>query len=227
MKKPWVTIVLAAALSLAVAAPVVAASPFVDVSMDKGSSAWGDRGTCMEDVPEVGDSTCENTYAQVFDGWSRYNGERFRGDTLCVGSGMSVYHAATQTFEDTWTSGCLEGADVYVDGGLASAAGAGIVPTESFSCTWDEVSGEGSCTDPVPAGDIAVDLAWSRDSARVQEHIPQPRRVWRLHLYVLLEGPLERGDPERHARWRRDVLRLRADQLRQEPLHLLLSRVTN
>jgi hypothetical protein len=161
MKKPWVTIGLAAALSLAVAAPVAAASPFVDASMDKGSSAYGDTGTCTEDVPEVGDITCENTNAQVFDGWSRYNGERFHGDTLCVGFGTSVYHAATQMYDDFWTGGCLEGAEVYIDRGLASASGTGIVPTESTSCTWDEVTGEGSCTDPVPAGDVAVALAWT------------------------------------------------------------------
>lgn len=161
MKKPWVAIVLAAALSLAVAAPVAAASPFVDVSMDKGSSAWGDTGTCAEDVPEVGDSTCEYTNAYVFDGWSRYNGERFRGDRLCVNFGTTIYHAATQRYEDSWTGGCLEGADVHIDGQLASASGSGIVPTESQSCTWDEVTGEGSCTDPVPAGDVAVDLDWT------------------------------------------------------------------
>ena len=106
MKKPWATVALAAALSLAVAAPVAAASPVIDASVDKGTSAWGDSYTCTEDVPGVGDSTCENTSAWVSDGWSRYNGERFRNDALCVSSGTSVYHAATQTYDDFWTS-CL------------------------------------------------------------------------------------------------------------------------
>jgi hypothetical protein len=161
MKRSWVPVVVAAALSLAVAAPVAAASPIIDASMDKGSSAWAETGTCTDDVPEPGDYTCENSSVYVFDGWSRYNGERFRSDTLCVSSGMSVYHAATQTYEETWTSGCLEDADVYIDRNLASASGAGIVPTESASCTWDENTGEGSCTDPVPAGDVAVDLVWT------------------------------------------------------------------
>ena len=161
MKKPWVTIVLAAALCLAVAAPVAAASPLMDASMDKGSWAWGDTGTCTEDLPAVGDYTCEYTSAQVSDGWSRYNGERFRGNTLCVSFGMSFYDASAQTYEDSWTGGCLEGADISIDRGLASASGAGIIPTESQSCTWDEGTGDGSCTDPVPAGDVAVDLAWT------------------------------------------------------------------
>ena len=161
MKKPWVTIVLAAALSLAVTAPVAAASPFMDASQDKGSSAWADTGACTEDVPDVGDYTCEYTNAQVFDGRSRYNGERFRDSSLCVNFGMSFYDASAGTYEDSWTGGCLEGADIYIDKGLASASGAGIVPTESLSCTWDEDTDEGSCTDPAPAGDVAVDLAWT------------------------------------------------------------------
>jgi len=175
MKNPWVAIVLAAALSLALAAPVAAASPFVDVSMDKGSSAGGDTGACTDDVPEVGDSTCEWTGANVFDGWSRYNGERYQGPRLCVYFGTSIYHAAAQTYEDSWTGGCLEDADVYIDRDLAFASGAGIVPTESVSCTSDENTGEGSCTDPVPAGDVAVDLAWtgvppvSRSTSRYRE----------------------------------------------------------
>ncbi len=161
MKRSWVPVVLAAALSLAVAAPVAAASPFVDASMDKGSSAWGDTGTCTEDVPEAGDYACEYKSVHVFDGWSRYNGERFRGDTLCVSVGWYAYDASTQTYEDSWTGGCLEGAGVHIDRGLTSASGAGAIPTESQSCTWDDVTGEGSCTDPEPAGDIAVDLAWT------------------------------------------------------------------
>ena len=161
MKKAWVPTALAVALSLVVAAPVAAASPFIDASMDKGSSAWGDTWTCTDDVPEAGDSTCEYTYVSAFDGWSRYNGERFRSDALCVSFGTSIYHAATQTYDDSWKGGCLEGADVYIARDLAAASGAGIVATESQSCTWDDNTGEGSCADPVPAGDIAVDVAWT------------------------------------------------------------------
>jgi hypothetical protein len=161
MKRSWVPVVAAAALSLAVAAPVAAASPIIDASMDKGSSAWAETGTCTDDFPEPGDYTCEYQSAYVFDGWSRYNGERFRSDALCVSSGTSVYHAATQTYEDFWTGGCLEDAGVVIDRNLAFASGAGIVPTESVSCTYNEITDEFLCTDPVPAGDVAVDLVWT------------------------------------------------------------------
>ena len=160
MRNSWVGMLLGAAISLAVAAPVLAATPFIDASMDKGTSAYADVGTCTRD-DATGDETCVYTNASVFDGWSRYNGDRFAGNTLCAGYGTSSYEAATETYTDSFTSGCLENASIVIAKDVLSASGAGTVSTESVTCTYDNVTGEGSCTDPVAGPDIAVDLVWT------------------------------------------------------------------
>lgn len=160
MRKSWVGMLLAAALSLAVAAPVLAATPFVDVSMDKGTSAYADAGTCIRD-DATGDETCVYRNASLFDGWSRYNGERFAGKTLCAGYGTSSFEAATHTSTESFTSGCLEDANIVIAKDLLSASGAGTVQTEYVICTYDNVTGDGTCSDPVAGPDLAIDLVWT------------------------------------------------------------------
>jgi hypothetical protein len=160
-RKSWAALPLAAAFCLALAAPVAAASPFIDVSQDRGSSAYTGSDSCTEDLPDVGDSTCEYKGADVSDGWSRWNGEQFRAATVCIYSGTSVFDASEGTYADIFTSGCLEGADITFGKALTSASGAGTVETESASCVWDAETGEGDCTEPVPAGDVTVDLHWT------------------------------------------------------------------
>ena len=160
-RQSWAAVPLAAAFCLAFAAPVAAASPFIDVSQDRGSSAYADSGTCIEDFPKAGDFTCEYTSAQVFDSASRYNGERYRAAAICIFTGTTFYDASKHTYSDSYTSGCLEGADISFGKALASASAAGTVPTETVECVIDEDTGEGTCSDPVPAGDVAVDLDWT------------------------------------------------------------------
>jgi hypothetical protein len=160
-KQSWVAVPLAVAFCLALAAPVAAASPFIDVSQDKGSSAYAGSESCTEDLPDLGDSTCEFKGADISDGWSRWNGERFRAASVCIYSGTYVFDASEGTVSESYTSGCLEGATVIIAKALTSASGAATVPTESASCTLDADTGEGDCTEPVPAGDVTVDLHWT------------------------------------------------------------------
>jgi len=164
MRRILATLAATAFMVAALAAPVAAATPFLDVQQDKGSSAWADSYVCTDDVPDVGDSTCVFTNAYAFDGWTRYNGDRFHGKSLCTTSGTSVYDDSAQTYTDTYSSGCLEGANVTFGKNLATASGTGTVPTESQVCVYDIALDTQDCTDPVSGGNVAVHLVWTATS---------------------------------------------------------------
>jgi len=141
--------------------PVAAASPFLDVSQDKGSSAYADSSTCTQNAPHHGDETCVFLSASVFIGWNRYNGERFQGSLLCASTGSSVYDSKAETYTDSFKSGCSDTADVRVDKSLASASGSGTVPMEAQVCVYDINADTYECTDPAPAPAVVVDLDWT------------------------------------------------------------------
>jgi hypothetical protein len=149
------------ALLLALALPAAGASPFLDVSQDKGSSAWADAYTCTANSPHHGDETCQFTNASMFVGWSRYNGERFMGSQLCASTGTSVYDSSAETYTDSFKYGCSQTADVVIDKSLASASGYGTVPMEMQVCVYDISADTYECTDPVSAGSALVDLDWT------------------------------------------------------------------
>ena len=100
---------LFALLLIIPAVPAAAASPIIDASQDKGRNAYADTYTCSR----VGDvETCEYVSASVSVGRSRYNGESFKGTTLCAGTGTDTYDYSDGS--GSWTSryGCLEDADM-------------------------------------------------------------------------------------------------------------------
>jgi len=149
-------------LLVALTAPAAsAASPILDVSQQKGFSAFADTGTCTDDVPDIGDQTCTFSNVNMFDGRSRFNGVQSRGPLLCVNADNSVYDASANTWTDTFLFGCSETASVSIAKSLASASAIGSVPTESETCTYDPNTDTGSCTDPVAAAPIDVNVQWT------------------------------------------------------------------
>jgi len=147
---------------LALTAPVAsAATPFLDVSQQKGSSAFADRGICTDNVPKRGDSTCTYTNVSIFIGQTRYNNVQSKGSVLCVGTGTSIYDARQHTYTDAFRYGCSETASVSIARSLASASANGSVPTEASTCTHDQDTDTGSCTDPVAGAPLAVNLSWT------------------------------------------------------------------
>jgi len=149
-------------LLVALSAPAAsAASPILDVSQQKGSSAFTGSKSCTPDVPEVGDSTCTFSGVDIFDGRSRVNGVQSRGPLLCVNSDTAVFDVSAQTETDTFRFGCSETASVSIAKSLASASVIGSVPTVSGTCTFDVNTGSGSCTDPVAAAAVDVNIQWT------------------------------------------------------------------
>jgi len=149
-------------LLVALTAPTAsAASPILDVSQQKGSSAFAGTGTCTMDFPDIGDETCTSSDVNMFDGRSRFNGVQSRGPLLCVNNDTSVFDVSAQTWTDTFRFGCSQSASVSNAKSLASASGIGLVPTQSGTCTYDVNTDTGSCTDPVAAAPIDVNVQWT------------------------------------------------------------------
>ena len=149
-------------LLLALTAPAAsAATPFLDISQQKGSSAWADRSTCTEDVPRHGDTTCTFSNVNVFVGQTRYNGVQSKGSVVCVFTGTSLYDARQHSYTDAYRYGCTETASVSIAKSLATASAIGSVPTDFVSCTYDEDTDTGSCSDPVGQAAIAVNVQWT------------------------------------------------------------------
>jgi len=149
-------------LLVALTAPAVsAASPILDVSQQKGSSAFAGTKSCTPDSPDIGDTTCTFSFVDMFDGRSRVNGVLSRGPALCANADTVVFDVSAQTETDTFRSGCSETASVSIAKSLASASGIGSVPTQSGTCTFDTNTGIGSCTDPVAGAPIDINVQWT------------------------------------------------------------------
>jgi hypothetical protein len=141
-------------LLMALAAPVAGASPFLEAGQDKGKSAWADSWVCDQGV-------CEFTFVTAFTGRSSYNGDRFRGDRLCMWRGTGTYDATEHTWTDVLESGCSTSASLSFATSLASASGQATIETETFTCVYDEDTDTEECTDPEPGGEVVVNVQWT------------------------------------------------------------------
>jgi hypothetical protein len=137
---------------LVTAAPAAAAAPTIDAGQEKGLSAWADSYVCDDD------GVCEFTFVSAFSGRSHYNGERFRGDNLCVTQGTEEFDPGTDTYTVRSESGCSPDAVVSFGAGLGSASAEGTITTESSTCVYGP---EGEDCTPGPAGELDAAVEWT------------------------------------------------------------------
>lgn len=162
MRRIGLFVVVAGLLTVALAAPVSAATTFLEREAEKGSSAWGSSGDCV-DEPD-GSYACSWRDAGAFDGWSRFNGDRFKGRRVCVSFVEIAYDASTGVEQDRYRSGCASGTvTIARDLSVATAAATGI-PLQLQECTWDSSTDDFTCADPVPAGSVDASLTLTAQS---------------------------------------------------------------
>jgi hypothetical protein len=162
------SVVLGAGVALLVvlmATPALAVSPIIEAYQEKGRSAdaWADA--CVQNEPEEGDTTCEFANASVFNGRSRFNGERNRDPVACFSLGNSVFDSSAGSeglWFDTWTNGCTDDGTATVARDLSNASGSGLAQVTIDECIYDPSTDEGSC-ETSDGGTIAFDVEWTGD----------------------------------------------------------------
>jgi hypothetical protein len=145
---------LVAIMLVALAAPVAAASPFVENYQDKGRAGIAGNGDCT--FGPGGDESCHfiNLFAQT--GWIKEGQVRHKGETVCVTRGKYELDGATGDFTDTIEQGCGP-ANVSVARDLSSASASGTIATDI--CVVTQATDD-ECV-PAGTGSIGLNLDWT------------------------------------------------------------------